>query len=170
MTGRYPPTGERAGGAAVAGSRMPAQGGAGGEIGAVHEFALAEAVWATAIDEVRRRGRERMVALDVRVGQLQRIDREVFELALQETGSRAVGSLAEVAIRVAVEPARFRCRACDRRFGLAEAGAPGDGDDAEAIHFVPELAHALLACPGCGSPDFEILEGRGVHIAEIETR
>ena len=38
----------------------------------------------------------------------------------------------------------------------------------EAIHFIPELAHAFLECPSCQSPDFELLQGRGVSIGAIE--
>ena len=43
-----------------------------------------------------------------------------------------------------------------------------DDDAAEAIHFVPELAHAFMRCPDCGSPDFEVAAGRGVAISGIE--
>jgi hydrogenase nickel incorporation protein HypA/HybF len=41
-------------------------------------------------------------------------------------------------------------------------------DEAEAIHFIPEVAFVHARCPKCGSPDFEILKGRGVSIASIK--
>jgi hydrogenase nickel incorporation protein HypA/HybF len=41
-------------------------------------------------------------------------------------------------------------------------------DTAEAIHFVPEVAHTYIKCPSCGSPDFEIVEGRGVWLENIK--
>ena len=75
--------------------------------------------------------------------------------------------LAAAKITLEIERARFRCRVCDRCFGLPETGEQSD-DEAEAIHFIPELAHAFLRCPGCASPDFEVVEGRGVVIYSME--
>ncbi len=40
-------------------------------------------------------------------------------------------------------------------------------NEQEAIHFVPEAAHAFIRCPACGSPDFEISKGRGVWVERI---
>jgi len=42
-----------------------------------------------------------------------------------------------------------------------------DEETSEAIHFVPEMAHVYIKCPSCDSPDFEVLEGRGVILASI---
>jgi hydrogenase nickel incorporation protein HypA/HybF len=41
-------------------------------------------------------------------------------------------------------------------------------DDSESIHFIPEIAFAHFRCPKCGSPDFEIVTGRGVSILSIK--
>ncbi|MEM4169637.1 MAG: hydrogenase maturation nickel metallochaperone HypA, partial [Thermoproteota archaeon] len=38
----------------------------------------------------------------------------------------------------------------------------------EAIHFLPEVSHAYVKCPNCGSPDFEVTGGRGVWIESIK--
>ena len=38
----------------------------------------------------------------------------------------------------------------------------------EAVHFVPEIAHTFMKCPRCGSPDFEIVTGRGIWIESIK--
>ena len=43
----------------------------------------------------------------------------------------------------------------------------GGANEREAIHFVPESAHAFLRCPACKSPDFEISKGRGVWVERI---
>ncbi len=53
-------------------------------------------------------------------------------------------------------------------FALAEVGGLLDGEQLESIHFIPELAHAFMACPGCDSPDFEVIQGRGVWIEAVE--
>jgi Zn finger protein HypA/HybF involved in hydrogenase expression len=66
------------------------------------------------------------------------------------------------------EPVRFRCRVCEREFGRPELEAAGGADELEAMHFIPELSHAFVRCPGCGSPDFDILAGRGVTLERVE--
>jgi hydrogenase nickel incorporation protein HypA/HybF len=134
----------------------------------VHEFALAEAVIAAALEAADREGLARITRIDVRIGELQRIEREVFDFALQEVLPAEEPRLAATRIAVEAEAARFRCRPCGRCFELADTSGPGGADAGEAMHFVPELAHAFLDCPGCRSPDFEVIAGRGVSIAAIE--
>ena len=133
----------------------------------MHEFALAEAVMTTALQAADRERLDRILAIRVRIGELQRIKKDVFAFALKEMLPAAEPRLAATEMTLEIEPARFRCRACDRAFTLAEAGEQG-ADEAEAIHFVPELAHAFLRCPGCRSADFEVTGGRGVSIDAIE--
>lgn len=74
---------------------------------------------------------------------------------------------AAVEFALSLVPVRCRCRPCGAEYG-PEVGAEADAHGAEAIHFVPELAHSYLRCPRCQSPDFDILEGRGVTIGRIE--
>jgi hydrogenase nickel incorporation protein HypA/HybF len=134
----------------------------------MHEMALAEAVIATAVDAARGRKISRLTRLAVTVGELQNIDSSAFEFALKELGAAAEPALASAEITVEREPARFRCRPCGREFRLGGGTAPEGEAESEAIHFVPELAHAYLRCPDCRSPDFEVIEGRGVAIATLE--
>jgi hydrogenase nickel incorporation protein HypA/HybF len=134
----------------------------------MHELALADAVVTSALDTARKNGMRRIVRIDVRVGELQKIKRDVFEFALREVLPAHESMLASAAIDLAIEPASFRCRPCGREFDLAATGGPRDEEEQEAIHFIPELAHAYLRCPNCGSPDFEVTAGRGVTIQSIE--
>jgi len=134
----------------------------------VHEYALADAVITSALNAARKEGMSRILRIDVRVGELQAIQRELFEYALKEMLPQTEARLAETEIAVAIEPVRFLCRPCGREFGLAEAPRPEDEREAEAIHFIPELAHAYLRCPACRSPDFKVVQGRGVSIGSIE--
>ncbi len=134
----------------------------------MHEFALADAVIRSALEFAEQGGIARITKLVVRIGELQTIAREVFDYALKEIMPAAEPRLAEAVIVLETEPARFRCRPCAHEFTLAESGGPKEAEDAEAMHFIPELAHACLRCPRCQSPDFELLEGRGVSIASIE--
>jgi len=134
----------------------------------MHELALAEAVIATALREAEKEGMHALTRIDVRVGELQRISREGFEFALKEVLPRTEPRLAGTEILLEIEPAGFRCRPCGREFDLSEISGPAGRDQAEAIHFIPELAHAFLRCPACESPDFEVVRGRGVSIESLE--
>jgi hydrogenase nickel incorporation protein HypA/HybF len=134
----------------------------------MHELALADAVVTTALRAAQESGIASIDRLEVRIGELQRISRETFEFALREILPRERPMIAQAAITLTTEPARFRCRPCGHEFSLVDTGGPQGTEAAEAIHFIPELAHAYLACPACASPDFEVLAGRGVSIARIE--
>lgn len=134
----------------------------------MHELALAEAVLSAALEAAEREGIARIRRIAVRIGELQRIRRDVFEFALREVLPADEPRLESVRIQLETDRARLRCRPCGREFGLADASGPTGADQAEAIHFVPELAHAFVSCPGCGSPDFEVSGGRGVTIEAIE--
>ena len=134
----------------------------------MHEFALAEGVVASAIAAAEKAGMTRIQQVEVRIGELQRISRETFEFALTELLPADEPRIAGASFELAVEPARFRCRPCEHEFKLADTAGPADHDQREAIHFIPELAHGFLCCPACRSPDFEVLEGRGVVLAAVE--
>ncbi|UCE84771.1 MAG: hydrogenase nickel incorporation protein HypA [Deltaproteobacteria bacterium] len=134
----------------------------------MHELALAEAVVAAALEVAEREGLSAIREISVRVGELQRIEREVFEFALREVLPASEPRVADARFRVATEPTRLRCHACSHAFRLSDTSSPLDPDAAESIHFIPELAHSFLCCPVCRSPDFEVIEGRGVSIERIE--
>ena len=134
----------------------------------MHELALADAVITTALDAARREGIRHIVRIDVVVGELQRIKRDVFEFALREVLPAGEPLLASAKIELEIEPVRFRCRPCSHDFGSSDTEGPPDADEQEAIHFIPELAHAFVRCPSCRSPDFEVTQGRGVAIRSIE--
>ncbi|MHC4341112.1 MAG: hydrogenase nickel incorporation protein HypA [Planctomycetota bacterium] len=134
----------------------------------MHEFALAEAVITTSLDAAEKESLARITRIEVHVGELQSIRKETFEFALTEIMPKTEPRLAAAEITVTIIPARFTCRACSHDFDLKETGGPKDAEQKEAIHFVPELAHAFLRCPECESPDFEVIQGRGVSIDAIE--
>lgn len=134
----------------------------------MHELALADAVIRAALAAARREGMARITRVVVRIGELQQTVPGTFRVALEELLPADDPCLSGTRFDFEPEPARFRCRPCDRTFGLAEAGGPRTEREAEAIHFVPELAHGFLACPVCGSPDFDVLQGRGIVLERIE--
>lgn len=134
----------------------------------MHEMALAEAVVAAAIDAAEKNGIAKITKIEVRVGELQQIENDAFRFAIEEMIPRSEPRLAGAKLEIVADPARCLCRACGRSFGLADVPPPGDHESSEAIHFIPELAHAFLRCPACASPDFEVQGGRGVTLGAIE--
>ncbi|MFH1331285.1 MAG: hydrogenase/urease maturation nickel metallochaperone HypA [Actinomycetota bacterium] len=135
----------------------------------MHEFALADAVVKAALRAARDAGIDRIQTITVRVGELQQIRTDLFEFSLAEVLPASDPVLEGARFVVEQEPVRFRCRVCEREFGRPDLEADG-ADELEAMHFIPELSHAFVRCPGCGSPDFFILAGRGVTLERVEGR
>ena len=91
----------------------------------------------------------------------------MFEFSLTSVLSSQDERLASAAFDVTEERVRFGCNACGHDYTRDEISLQGD-EQGEAIHFIPELSHAFARCPRCGSPDFEILAGRGITLERIE--
>ena len=125
---------------------------------------MAESVIKTAAERAGTEKFKKLKETGVVFGELQAIDKEIFVFALEEL-RKQYPAAKNCKFKIIPEPAAFRCKACAREFPLK--GLHKTGDEAEFIHFVPEMAHTFLKCPGCKSPDFEIVRGRGVHISYI---
>jgi hydrogenase nickel incorporation protein HypA/HybF len=130
----------------------------------MHEWALADSVIEATSSALAGRDPSCLRGVTVTLGELQAIDHEIFTFALQtlleERPFRAA------TYRLETEPARFLCAACEREWTLAEALGLNE-QTREAIHFLPEAAHAFIRCPSCRSPDYRVQAGRGVSIASI---
>ncbi|MEA3503499.1 MAG: hydrogenase nickel incorporation protein HypA [Actinomycetota bacterium] len=134
----------------------------------MHELALADSVVKAALAAADEAGMDRIDRIVVKVGELQQIKRELFEFSLTTVLPAKDARLSGVQFDIAEEPVRFQCRSCGADYGRDEAGIDGDGDQGEAIHFIPELSHAFARCPSCGSPDFDIRAGRGITLVRID--
>ncbi len=131
----------------------------------MHEWALADGILRTAIEFAEKNGGKRITLIKVVLGELQDVEKEIVNFALNEMKK---GTIAEDAvIEFREEEAIFKCRSCGHQWKLAEVADRMDKDVREDIHFVPEVVHAFLQCPRCGSRDFEVVKGRGVYIEEI---
>jgi hydrogenase nickel incorporation protein HypA/HybF len=131
----------------------------------MHEWALAEAVIRTVERLRRENGGGRVLAVRLSIGELQRIELSIFREGLKNLlHGEAFGP--EV-FEFQIEPAAFRCHLCGREWLLAEEAGLGE-EEKEAIHFLPETAHAYLRCPSCGSPDFSLERGRGVYVQSVD--
>lgn len=129
----------------------------------MHEWALAEAVVSAASETAAKEGLREVTEVRVAVGELQQIELDVFRFALSQVKKL---KLKNTRFMVKKAKARMRCRACGNTwiFNSKEL----DENMAEAVHFVPEVAHVYIKCPKCGSPDFEVLEGRGVWLLSVK--
>lgn len=134
----------------------------------MHELALADAVVKAAVRAADERGMSRIDRIVVGVGELQQINSKLFRYSLTSVLGSADPRVVGVAFDVRDVAVAFECRACGAAFGRPELEAVGNDTALEAIHLLPELAHAYVRCPSCASPDFEVTAGRGVVLERIE--
>lgn len=132
----------------------------------MHEWALAEGVISTALQVADNNNAENIFKINVKIGSLQRIDREIFDLALEEISKDTIAENSE--IKIETERAVLKCRACGEEWDFSNMKDELTEEEAESIHFVPDLAHTFVRCPNCNSPDFRIEKGRGVWIESVE--
>ena len=131
----------------------------------MHEWALAESVIKAAVENAALQKLKKLKETGVVFGELQAIDKKIFVFALDELRKNYPAAKA-CKFKIISEPAAFRCKACSAKFSLK--ALKKTEDQAEFIHFVPEMAHTFLKCPKCKSPDFEIAAGRGVSISYLK--
>ena len=131
----------------------------------MHEWALAEAVVETVEKLASKEGAEAIREVVVRVGELQQIDLEVFEFALKTLVKNTI--VEKAAIKIEVEEAVLKCGVCGFEWKYKDALSSLEEEVVEAIHFVPEVAHAYIKCPNCGSSDFKVVQGRGVYLERV---
>jgi hydrogenase nickel incorporation protein HypA/HybF len=129
----------------------------------MHEWALADAIVAAVSSELSKSGALGVREVVVLLGELQAADRQILAFALRSVsqGTR----IHPDAFRLETEPAAFACGSCPKEWGL-DAGLTVE--EREAVHLLPESAHAFLRCPACGSADFSIARGRGVTVSSIQ--
>lgn len=130
----------------------------------VHEWSLAEAIVEYVSRIARERGEMGIESIEIRLGLLQGIDREILDFALKELFKQNGLDVKNI-IYSPVE-IRLHCRRCGYLWSIDM----NEVDEAvrEAVHFIPETVYSYFKCPRCGSRDFEIVSGRGVEIGEIK--
>jgi hydrogenase nickel incorporation protein HypA/HybF len=129
----------------------------------MHEWALAEAVIAAASQIAEKEGLKEVTEVKIKVGELQQIELDILEFALSQLKP---SKFKHTKFSIELAKAELKCRVCGYKWFFKKEKM--DENVAEAIHFVPEIAHTYIKCPKCGSPDFEILEGRGVWLESIK--
>jgi len=129
----------------------------------MHEWALAETVIAAASQIAEKEGLKEVTEVKLRAGELQQIERDILEFALSQLKP---AKFKNAKFRIEVVKAELKCRVCGHRWFFKKEKL--NANTAEAIHFLPEVAHVYMKCSKCSSPDFEILQGRGVWLESIK--
>ncbi len=131
----------------------------------MHEWALAETVVKHVTKLAQEKKIQKVKEIVLKVGEIQYIDLDVFKQALMEVSNGT--PMEEASIRYEIEEAVIKCNVCGHRWKYKESFEKLKEDEREAIHFIPESAHVFIKCPSCSSPDFEVVEGRGIYIVEV---
>ena len=134
----------------------------------MHEWALAESVITTALEEAEKEKLESITEIIVDIGELQQIEQELFSFAVNDIMKSYSPKLKNTKITVNIQHSTLRCKHCDNTWTFDDIKKNLDEEEAESIHFLPEVAVVHSRCPKCNSPDFEIQEGRGVAIRSIK--
>ena len=129
----------------------------------MHEWALAEAILKAAYEIAEKEKLEEITEVNVKIGELQQVERQVFVFALQQLKP---ASFRNTRFRITRARAKLKCRNCDNAWAFSRQKLTEATK--EAIHFVPEVVHTYIKCPRCGSPDFEIIAGRGVWLQNVK--
>ena len=129
----------------------------------MHEWALAEAV-ITAAQQIAEKEKLREIReVNIKVGLLQQVEEDILHFALSQLKP---ANFKNAKFHISKAKTTLRCRVCGHTWLFRKNKL--DENTAEAIHFVPEVAHSYIKCPKCGSPDFEISEGRGIWLENIK--
>ena len=132
----------------------------------VHEWALAEAVISTILNVAKEKSAKKITKAEIKIGTLQQIEVDVLTFAFRELVKNT--PLEKTEIKLKPEEVYFKCRVCGVRWNFSNATNALGREKSEAIHFVPDLVHAFIRCPRCGSPDFEVVGGRGIWVEYIK--
>jgi hydrogenase nickel incorporation protein HypA/HybF len=129
----------------------------------MHEWAIAEAILASAKEIAEKENFKEVTEVTVKVGELQQVEPDILRFALLQMKSEIFRN---AKFHILKAKSKLKCRVCGTvwQFSLKKL----DKATAEAIHFIPEVAHTYVKCPKCGSPDFEIVSGRGVWLENIK--
>jgi hydrogenase nickel incorporation protein HypA/HybF len=129
----------------------------------MHEWALAEAIISAASEIAEKEEIKKITGITVGIGELQTIEKDILKFALSQLKT---ARFKEAKFELKTEKARLKCRACGTSWAFNRKNV--ETSELEAIHFIPEIAHTYIKCPKCGSPDFEILKGRGITLQTVK--
>ena len=135
----------------------------------MHEWALAESILVASVNEAKKEKLKKILKINVLLGELQQINKDIFKQALDDLLKTYENSLLkDRKINIDIEKTEMKCKNCENIWKFSDMKKGLNDDESEAIHFIPEVAFVHSRCPKCNSPDFEIIKGRGVSITKIK--
>jgi hydrogenase nickel incorporation protein HypA/HybF len=129
----------------------------------MHEWALAESVIAAASKIAEKEELKEVKEVIVKIGELQQVEEDILFFAFEQLKKDI---FRKTKFQILKAMTKLRCRVCGMEWSFTKQSL--DENNMESIHFVPEVAHAYVKCPKCRSPDFKIVEGRGIWLEEIK--
>lgn len=141
----------------------------------MHEWSLAEAVINSLIKFGEERGVASIEEVEVTYGEIMELEVSIFETAFEQLSKGT--PLEGTKLVLKEEKAKFKCNACGAEwdFETVERILSDEfsvveephGTRESPLHFLPQLAPALLKCPSCGSRDFDLTSGKGMRISKV---
>jgi hydrogenase nickel incorporation protein HypA/HybF len=129
----------------------------------MHEWALAEAILKSATQIAEKENLKEISEVTIKIGELQQVEPQILRSALSQMKTDIFRN---AKFHILKSKSTLKCRVCNTTWQLNLKEL--DKTTAEAIHFVPEVVHTYIKCSSCGSPDFEIVTGRGVWLENIK--
>ena len=129
----------------------------------MHEWAIAEAIVRSLYDILDRKKIAKLNSITLCIGELQQIETDILRFAIREILKNK-----KLAIKILVEKTMARCLNCGFKWSI-DINRIGS-EELESIHFLPEVVHAFIKCPVCGSRDFEFIKGRNIYIESVKVR
>ena len=133
----------------------------------MHEWALAESIILTVINELKKKKLKIINEINISIGELQQIEIDIFNFALNEI-LKKYNKLKNVKINIKIDESKLKCKVCNHTWKFGDIIKELNENESESIHFIPEVAFVHSRCPKCKSPDFEIISGRGLSITSIK--
>jgi hydrogenase nickel incorporation protein HypA/HybF len=134
----------------------------------MHEWALAESILTAAIEAAEKEDLKKITEIRISMGELQQIEKDIFEFALNEIIKSHKGKIKDVKTIIETKKSEMKCNNCGYKWKFSDLKKKINDNESEAIHFIPEVTFVHTRCPECSSPDFEIISGRGVTITSIK--
>ncbi|MGC8932716.1 MAG: hydrogenase/urease maturation nickel metallochaperone HypA [Candidatus Methanodesulfokora sp.] len=140
----------------------------------LHEWSLADAAVRSLLSFGEEKGLKKFIEIEISMGEIMEIDKDVFKEAFLMLSKGTI--LENANIIFSEEKALFKCNSCGRKWDMEEAekiierevGVEEEGGEIESpLHFMPELACALMRCPDCGSRDISVESGRDLSIRRV---
>ena len=112
----------------------------------MHEWALAEAILTSAKEIAEKEKLKEVTEVTIRIGELQQVEAGILRFAISQMKPLIFKN---TKFHILKAKTTLKCRVCETtwEFNLKKI----DKTTAEAIHFVPEVAHTYVKCPKCAS-------------------